>query len=92
MAIYIGGYLTDDKIRGITVTKAPTPVALQPAPIQQIIDDATQRQDPQNPVQYVKSQPRVNLDPDSQYLVVGGKAKQIGKKSKYLIDMLTTEE
>ena len=95
MAIYVGGYLTDDIANGITVTKKPTPVR-QAVPMQQIVDSAQQRlqksTELQDPIEYVKSQPRLNVDPDLQYLVVGGKAKQIGKKSKYLIDMLTTEE
>ena len=33
-----------------------------------------------------------NFDPNKTYLVVGGKVKEIGSKSKYLLDMLIIKE
>lgn len=33
-----------------------------------------------------------NFDPNKTYLVVGGKVKEIGNKSKYLLDMLIIKE
>jgi len=39
-----------------------------------------------------KVEPEVVFDPSKTYLVVGGKAKEISSKSKYLLDMLVIEE
>lgn len=36
--------------------------------------------------------PRMEINPDDHLVVVDGKAKKIGKQSKYLLDMLTIEE
>lgn len=36
--------------------------------------------------------PRMQVNPDDHLVVVDGKAKKIGKQSKYLLDMLTIEE
>jgi len=38
------------------------------------------------------AQPRMQINPDDHLVVVDGKAKKIGKQSKYLLDMLTIEE
>jgi isopentenyl diphosphate isomerase/L-lactate dehydrogenase-like FMN-dependent dehydrogenase len=36
--------------------------------------------------------PRIQFDPYDHLVVVDGKAKKIGKQSKYLLDMLTIDE
>lgn len=38
------------------------------------------------------AQPRARVSPDDPLVVVDGKAKKIGKQSKYLLDMLTIDE
>ncbi len=38
------------------------------------------------------AQPRMQINPDDHLVVVDGKAKKIGKQSKYLLDMLTIDE
>jgi len=91
MAVFVGGYLTDDIARGITINKKQ-PVAPTPVPMEQLRQAAdVMRNQPQNQ-KYVRSEPRVSIDPSNHYLVVDGKTKQIGKQSRYLVDMLTTEE
>jgi len=38
------------------------------------------------------AQPRMNVNPDDNLVVVNGKVKKIGKQSKYLLDMLTIDD
>jgi hypothetical protein len=38
------------------------------------------------------AQPRMDVNPNDNLVVVNGKAKKIGKQSKYLLDMLTIDD
>jgi hypothetical protein len=80
-SIVVGGKVIDS-IDSL-VYKNPEPTA--PVVEKEVINQPT------NIDNYVKSYPR-NFKRDEHYIIQNGKAKAIGKQSKYLVDMLTTEE
>jgi len=84
MAIYIGGYLTNEKLNKGEGSK-------EPEAKKRVITEADMKTTPMNTEKYVKSEPRSYSDSE-QYIVVNGKPKKISKHSQYLVDMLTTEE
>jgi hypothetical protein len=94
MAIIVGGnVINPSDLQQPQVQPAP----VQPAPVRQVQPEVQSQplvissSTPLNPVTYVKATPRISDDPNKHYIVSGGKAKEISKKSSYLLDMLTTE-
>ena len=77
------------------------PAPKQPEPINSLAalrNQAQQQQQPQQTILSARnrnvqaSAPRTNFNPNDHLVVVDGKAKKIGKQSKYLLDMLTIDE
>ena len=92
MAIIVGG--TEINLNTLQQPASQPAPAQQPPPQHQMRHAPsadTPQTTPINPVTYVKATARMSNDPDKHYVVHGGKAKEISKKSRYLLDMLTTE-
>lgn len=69
---------------------------IEPAPV---VEEKKEQNkvEPTKPVQKEKTDKKNDInnyyfDPNKTYLVVGGKIKEIGNKSKYLLDMLIIKE
>jgi len=93
MPIVIGGNVVDvNAVAAQQQQPASQPQQNQSVSFQEV-RSAAEKQIVRNGNRVVApAQPRARINPEDNLVVVGGKAKKIGKQSKYLLDMLTIDE
>jgi len=92
MPIVIGGNIID--VNSVAQQQQPVaPVSPTPSVSLEEVRKAAEIQSGRIASRKVApAHPRMQINPDDHMVVVDGKAKKIGKQSKYLLDMLTIED